>query len=440
MKPPAAPARAARPPQPPKPSLTLRLMMSILVLGVLSWLAFYVINGWNDTLLTTIAYSYTVDEGVEARGVVVRQEQLLPGTQGSDCDLIPAEGERVGQGQTVAILYQDSTGAAARKRIRILEAEIHQLQYALSSGSAGTDLSRLDGDVLASITRLRAISAGRDLSTLEDAALELRTRVFKREDTFAAHGEADSVAALITARQEELLRLQAGLSRASRFVSTPQSGTFSGVVDGLEDVLTPELLSSLTADGLARLLAQPVGPPPDAVGRLITSSTWYFAAVLPARQAADLVEGRPYALSFSHDYFGRVEMELLRLSLPQEGDALAVFAGRSNLSDITALRRQTVDIVKRQVEGIRIPRRALRVQTVELPVAQADGSEQMEQVPRTGVYTVVGRRAEWQPVEVLYTGDNFYLVVPSDPNDPSRLRAGDTLILSSDVFDGKVVR
>ena len=120
-----------------------------------------------------------------------------------------------------------------------------------------------------------------------------------------------------------------------------------------------------------------------------------------------------------------------------DGRALAVFSSNTHLSDTTLLRIQTVDIVVRQISGIRIPRRALRVETDT--VTGEDGSA--SQVNRYGVYTVVGSQAEWQQVNVLYTGDSFYLVEPVDMSKTGRLRAGDTVILSSSgLYDGKVVR
>lgn len=146
-------------------------------------------------------------------------------------------------------------------------------------------------------------------------------------------------------------------------------------------------------------------------------------------------EGERYGVSFSHDYFGVIPMTLERLS-SGDGDAvLAVFSARTNLADVISLRVQTVDIVFRQQEGIRVPLRALRVR--DETITDENGVER--EVQATGVYTVVGRRAEWQPVELLYTGDTFYLVAPANPESSRRLREGDRVILSSDVFDGKVV-
>ena len=63
---------------------------------------------------------------------------------------------------------------------------------------------------------------------------------------------------------------------------------------------------------------------------------------------------------------------------------------------------QTVDVVTQTLEGIRVPRQALRVETVE--ETAEDGS--IRHVNRYGVFTVVGAQAEWHEVEVLYTDES----------------------------------
>ena len=125
-----------------------------------------------------------------------------------------------------------------------------------------------------------------------------------------------------------------------------------------------------------------------------------------------LQAGRQYTLSFSGDYYGQIDMTLERISLEEE-KTLAVFSCRSHLADTAMLRVQTVDVVTQQLEGIRIPRKALRVETVE--ETAEDGS--IRHVNRYGVFTVVGAQAEWHEVEVLYTDESYYLVRPADPAD-----------------------
>lgn len=57
-------------------------------------------------------------------------------------------------------------------------------------------------------------------------------------------------------------------------IRAPDTGIFSQVTDGLEGVLTPAEPETHTAD-------LPPKDPPRALGKLITSDTWYFYTVLP---------------------------------------------------------------------------------------------------------------------------------------------------------------
>lgn len=415
-------------------TLATKVMIAILCLGVSVYLAVYLVRGWKQDLVTTYAYAYSLDVGREAQGILVRTETPLAGGNGY-LDQILAEGAKAAAGDPVALLYADPSALTTRQSIRTLNAEIDQLNYALSSGTQNTDASRLDAKVLASMVNLRALTAQGDLTGLEDSALELRTLVFKRDYTYGDTDAAGQLSQLIAGKRAQLDELTRSLSQVSRVVSAPASGVFSGSVDGWERVASPDILDSLTAQELSALLAQPGSADVDAVGKLITDSTWYFAALLDGTDTG-LQAGRSYDLAFSGDYYGQIRMKLERISL-ENGQTLAVFSCRSHMADTTLLRVQTVDVITRQLEGIRVPRKALRVVTET--VTDEDGNT--SQVNRYGVFTVVRSQAEWQEVDVLYTNDNFYLVRPVDENSSTRLRAGDEVILnSSDIYDGKVVR
>lgn len=416
-------------------TLATKVMIAILCLGVAVYLAVYFVRGWEEPLVTTRAYAYTQDVGMEATGILVRDETILPDAGGSYVDHILGEGEKAAAGQAAALLYTDSAALTTRQAIRTLTAEIEQLQYALDDRTQTGDASRLDGQVLDSITALRSLTAQGDLTTLDDCALNLRTMVFKRDFAYGDGSAAGQLSQLIQSKQEQLAQLNASLNQVAQVVYTPAAGVFSGTVDGWEGLITPDKLDDLTAQSLSALLSQAPAPVSGPVGKLITGSTWYFAALLPGTDTG-LQSGKTYSLTFSGDYYGQIPMELERVSLEGE-QTLAIFSCRTHLSDTTLLRAQTVDVVIHHLEGIRIPRKALRVETVE--EEQEDGSTRT--VNRYKVY-IVERSQSWgREVEILYTDENFYLVRPVDPSAAKRLRSGDEVILnSSDIYDGKVVR
>ncbi len=416
-------------------TLATKVMIAILCLGVAVYLAVYFVRGWEEPLVTTRAYAYTQDVGMEASGILVRDETILPDAGGSYVDHILGEGEKAAAGQAAALLYTDSAALTTRQAIRTLTAEIEQLQYALDDRTQTGDASRLDGQVLDSITALRSLTAQGDLTTLDDCALNLRTMVFKRDFAYGDGSAAGQLSQLIQSKQEQLAQLNASLNQVAQVVYTPAAGVFSGTVDGWEGLINPSRLDGLTAQSLSDLLSQTPAPVSGPVGKLITGSTWYFAALLPGTDTG-LQSGKTYSLTFSGDYYGQIPMVLERVSLEGE-QTLAIFSCRTHLSDTTLLRVQAVDVVIHHLEGIRIPRKALRVETVE--EEQEDGSTRT--VNRYKVYTVERSQSWGREVDILYTDENFYLVRPVDPSAAKRLRAGDEVILnSSDIYDGKVVR
>ncbi len=415
-------------------TLATRIMIAVLCLGVAVYLAVYLAQGWKEDLATTYAYTYSLDVGHEATGILIRTEIPLIGTNGY-VDQILAEGAKAAAGDPVALIYSDPSALTTRQSIRSLQAEIEQLQYALESGSQNADAARLDAQVISSIVSLRSLAAQGDLTALEDSALNLRSMVFKRDYTYGDAGAASQIGQLIADKQAQLQELSRSLGQVSTTVFAPASGVFSAGADGWEGTVTPDILDELTADGLAALMGQQYEAAPGVMGKLITDSTWYFAALLDGVDTG-LQSGHRYTLDFSGDYYGQVEMTLERISL-EDDQTLAIFSCRSRLADTAMLRIQTVDVVIQQLEGIRIPRRALRVATED--VTGEDGS--VSQVNRYYVFTVVRSQAWGQAVEVLYTDPAYYLVRPVDQTAADRLRAGDEIILnSSGMYDGKVVR
>lgn len=415
-------------------TLATKVMIAVLCLGVAVYLSVYFAQGWRDDVVTTRAYIYSLDVGQKAQGILVREETPLIGGGGYVDQILP-EGAKAAAWDPVALVYSDPSALTTRQSIRSLEAEIQQLQYAYDDRAQNTDAARLDAQVINSIVALRSLAAKGDLSGLDDSALNLRSMVFKRDYTYGDTAAAGQLAQLISDKQAQLAELNRSLDQVSTTVYAPVSGVYSAGVDGWEGAATPAMLDALTADGLDALLEETHSPDPGAVGKLVTGSTWYYAALLDGTDTG-LQKGRSYTLSFTGDYYGQVRMTLDRVSL--EGDrTLAVFSCRSNLADTAMLRIQTVDVVTQTLEGIRVPRKALRVSTED--VEGEDGS--VSQVNRYYVYTVVSSQAEQQEVEVLYTADTYYLVRPVNQTSAGRLRAGDQVILnSSGVYDGKVVR
>ena len=417
-------------------TLVNKVIIGVICAAVILYFAVYLALGFKPDLVTTTAYAYSVDIGTEAFALLVRDEQVIS-TTGQYVDILLDEGEKVSKGGQIALIHASQDSLETRQTIQSLEAEIQQLEYSLSTGTQATNSSKLDEEVISSMVAIRSLAASGDLSTLEDSALHLRTMVFQRDYSYGNTEAATQIKQLISDKQKQLDSLNASLSQVSQTITSPASGCFSGEVDGFESLITPSMLSSLTMQQLNELLHKEVADPPAALGKVVTNNTWYLATLIDQPSVEGLLEGKTYKISFSDDYYGMISMNLERLVMEND-QTMAIFSTNTNLSDTTLLRQQTVDIIAQQVEGIRIPRQALRVNTETV----TDNEGNQSQVNSYGVYTVVGTQAEWQEVKVVYSDDDsFYLVQPVDETASSRLRAGDEVILNTtNITDGMVVR
>ena len=124
-----------------------KLVMFLLAACLAVYFTVYLFRGMTDPLTTAVAYAYTVNDSVEAEALIVRQEQVLSAGVGI-ADVAPGEGERVGAGQTVAVLYRDSQALERREEIEQLTLEAELLQYITTRAEPSSGAAELEGDVV----------------------------------------------------------------------------------------------------------------------------------------------------------------------------------------------------------------------------------------------------------------------------------------------------
>ncbi|MCI8809366.1 MAG: hypothetical protein HFF84_04425 [Oscillibacter sp.] len=409
----------------------MKLLTAAVTLGVLSYFVFQAVGYFNDPLSTTLAYAYQVELGVEATGYVVRTERVLPDDDGGLLRIQRAEGERVGSGGTVAAVYADQASLDRQAEIDALAVRLEQLRYAQESLDAGT-VKKLDTQIEESILNYRRCVTADRLYDAENEASELRALVLKRDYTDGGGDLADQI-------QEVDAQLQSLRSQAAgsvRRITAPEAGLYSGEVDGFETVLTPETLEGMTPSQLGSLTAQMEAA--SHVGKLILGNAWYYGAVLTAADAAmlDNLPDGSLSLRFAKGADRDFPVVLDSIGPSENGRVVAVFRGNTYLQELTLLRQQRAEILYDAVEGVRIPKTALRA---ERAVQNEDGS--LTTASQTGVYCVVGLRARFKPVDVLYTGENFVLVRATATDEELILRPGEEIIISAKgLYDRKVLQ
>ena len=417
-----------------------RIMIVLMFFMVCAYLLFSVLRSLDGRTYTVTTYAHTVDDAVEATGLLIRAETVVTGQTAAIVDVLPDQGEKVRAGAAVAYLYQDESALDRRRELRTLTLEQEQLKYALQ-GQDGTDASRLDQSIVDAMVGLRTSAAYGDLTSLEEQSLSFKSLVIRHG--YASDAGVDELSAAITALDAQIQALQSASALDTTTVYAPCAGTFSAMADGYESTLYPDMLETLTAASFKQLMAQDPTAPAGAVGKLITDSKWYMATTVSPEVAERLVVGRSVTVRFSRDWSGEVSMKIERVDEAADGACLVILSSTRNLADTSMLRKQTVDIVFNSLDGIRVPKKAVRTENRAVTDPET-GETTTKQV--IGVYVLTAAQAEFKAVEILADDGDYYLVqavlpdVPTDNQLKTAFRAGDQVIVSSDeLYDGKVM-
>ena len=380
------------------------LVIVLLAVMLAAYLGVYAWDSFTDPFTTTLTYSYTANDSLEADGWVVREEQLLPAQSGI-LDITRAEGEEVGRGQTVALVHQNSQALDVQAQMEELAMEIELLDYAMNQTDDVVSAARLDESILQSLASLRFASASGSYRQLDDDVMELKSQVLKRSYTYGEGLDSSQLSALRQSLIEEYRALRTQSSSVTSRITAPAAGVFSSLADGYESLLTPQSILTMTPADLDAL-----------AGQQVTAS--------------------PTCSRFSGSFSQDVPMTLEQVGEAVDGRAVVVLSSNRYLSQITLLRGQTVELIFGSSSGLRIPKAALRMVTQESTDPETGETVQTNLV---GVYTLVGGRAEFKPVEILTEESDFYVVSPATEGR-AVLRAGDEVIVrATGLYDGKLL-
>ena len=414
-------------------SFATKCLLLAVTLGVLAYFGIQGLDYLSDPLTTTLAYNYQVEEGTDLSGYVVREERVLADDAGGLLRLQRSEGERVSAGGTVALVYADQTSLDRQQEIDELTGRIDQLQFAQEASVGSEVLLKLDAQIMRSLLAYRSELAAGRLDNAEEHETELRSLVLKRDYT---NSDSEDLSGQIAELQGRLKELKAQAASSVRRVTAPVSGLYSAVVDGYETLLTPDALADMTPSQLNAVKADETVA--SQTGKLILGDCWYYAVTMSAEQTEALRDaGGSMTLRFAKGVEQDQTVTLYAVGPEEQGRVVVTFRGEYNLAQLTLLRRQSAQLIRRTVAGIRVPNEALRAASTKV-----DQEGNRTTAEGLGVYCVVGMEARFKPVEVVYSGDGFVLVRSAAASDQEslRVRPGDEIIISAkDLYDGKVV-
>ncbi len=398
-----------------------KIVMAVLALFLTAYVVYQAVDYFYDPYTMETVYEYTFQDSVSCKGVMIRSEEVIEAEYTGVPDYIYKDGSMISKGMAIAEIYPTAQDILNRERVKELEAEIDMLRA--SQDTAENYLSVFDtigsqiSDVLGGVV---ADMRSGDVSGIAAKKTKLMTLLNRRRIIAGAEESYDGRIAELEKQIEGLNSRTAG---AEGYITAESKGYFSSVTDGYENVLTLSCADELTIADVAGVIAgrgaQAV--PSSALGKMVKSYKWYYAALMTAGDAERFREGMELELLMDLSDIERLPVTVAKIITEEGNDQAVVLLSCNYMSEqLSRLRLSDGEISFGSITGLRIPERSVRM---------VGGVR--------GVYVLKKQTVRYKPIEVVYNGVGF-VIVRWDREDAKGLQLFDEIFVGGNkLYDGK---
>jgi hypothetical protein len=383
---------------------TLKCISAVLLIAIACYIGFYFFRSSTDLTQTSTAVIVTAGESTMTTGYIVRDEQVLSGG-GSNVATTIDDGQKVANGQVIAVSYNGDSALERAEQIRTLQLKINQLEQ-LSKYDAGSTTTE-------TVKSIASAVAHNSFDALE------QLRVAADSCIFNIDSEVDTETEL-NALRLDLAQLESTSSNSTD-ITAPYSGTFTSVTDGYESIglddvqyLNPSELDGVFTGGSSNS---------SALGKLVKGTTWYYVCVMDSDYADRLQAEEQMQLNFSKTYSGSLKMNVESIGAQDDGKCLVIFSCNTALADTISIRTATAEVMFSENTGILVAKSAVH----------------LDDEDNAFVYILTGSQLETAYINILCEYQDSY-IVESSSSSGSYLREGCEIVVKGNgLFDGKVI-
>lgn len=385
-------------------------------------------NIFIDTMKTENAVLYTMDDVLELKCYVVRDESVVKGDKNGIYSYVVFEGEKLASGQTIANVYSSDTEFLIQEQIQEIDKKIDILSDSNVENNYFTiDVDKIDDNVVTLLSNQREQILSGEYSLAIQSKESLVTTLNKRYLVVNALTGFDERIAQLELNKASLTNKSLDVYDT---VTADKPGYFFSDIDGFEGKLTIDLIDGADADAIISAIeGEPDKVDKNAVGKIVGDYKWYAVCVVTKAEAQKFSSDKSYDVSFPYSV-GRVLNCKLKSKIvqPKTDKTILVFESNSYPDSFNFMRTQTVEVNLGSYSGLRIKKEALRI---------VDGKE--------GVYILDGNTVKFKRAKKIYENDGYYIISRTDPekdggNTTPYLEMYDAVINNGiDLYDGKTI-
>ena len=328
----------------------MKIVSALVFIAMAAYLAVNIANRFVDPVQTALAVTATMSDSSTMSGLVVRDEMVLKGGA-RYIDVTVSDGEKVSSGQTVAVVYSSEEALQRAVRLDNLEREIENVSSALNSAGGFRAAGNREDSIYDAVIGLSESLRSDGMAGIDTRQSTLASLIFRKDVSDAT----EDYLRQLESNYRELLVTSAGDTDE---ITISQSGTYSSVVDGFEGV-SPDYVKDLTPGELRKTIAADRPLEEDAIGKLILSYDWYYAAIVSRADASRLVAGMQVKLSFGRYYSDYLTADVVYVGRAEGNEQIVLFRMDKAFTDMLAVRAVSAELIYSEYTGLRVPLKGL---------------------------------------------------------------------------------
>ena len=403
------------------------------------------------TGLKTEAATYsTVSESIDTTGFIIRDEEVISSSYSGVLNYTVDDGEKVAEGGAIAEIYPTEEDAAVQNRIARIDDELNRLSaLETPSDSTASNPKLIGSQISKKITSILGALKSGSMSDVTDERNDLQLLLSQRQVVTGKESSGD-YAAHVNELHEERIALTQSASASIGTVSSPAAGYFIRSVDGYENAVSLDGVTSLSVSDVRALEEEePAGTDTESIGKVAKDFNWYIACILTENNLVRLDRTTKVTVEMPFATVEQIPAEVVKINRDSEtGEAAVILKCTYMNSDLASARMETLRINISSYSGVLVPESAVHFADVVAHETDEDGNEvDVTYENIRGVYVKSGSRLRFVQIFSDATINGYAICkVSLSTEEREQLVTGDTIQLydevvveGTDLYDGKML-
>jgi len=396
-----------------------KFLRNFIIVVLIIFFVYQFVASLSNPFTTVSASYYETFKGIDTSALLIRDETVVESNTEGVKSFTINNGERVSKNGVLANVFVNEDVSNIYSKINSLNDQINSLENLSLYHDSSTDINIVTDNINSKIIELNEACKNGKINSSDKLSAELFALLSSKSNIIGTGGDSTTY---ISSLKAQLDSLKATAPKPQKVIYAPISGYFIDEIDGYEKSFDIKNILKLTPNEFKNIKAQTKSD--NALCKIVSDHTWYFATEISSDDALKLKEGSNYTVLTDQNSEKEIQTKLVALNSDENSNnVLAIFSFKDTDKDLATVRNLSITIILERYKGIKLPNRAIRMIDEKL-----------------GVYVVYAGIIKFKPITPLYSTDTFTICEIDKIGETNSLRLYDEVIdKGKNLYDGKTI-